>query len=293
MEDTITEPAPVETPVATPPVSNDPFALDENSLVSLSPEQRASVEPIIDSWRKKANEEIQKRESSVAEKYKPYEEKAQALDKLTKYQPFVQWWQDQQTQAASGASASQQQAIGNTKPQDVASQQEWQDAVIMASNGQPEKLQEIQARMMALWATPFVQQFTQKQQNLETKLELKELFETHPDAQELDSIGLDPKTKQGVSLLETCLEWAERNGKPMEDGYALAKKWADSMRVGAQQQAMGLVNSKKEAITAGPSTSTANQNIVEVDSAEELIKRSLDAQFTGDKNVRFVIRGKH
>lgn len=278
--------------VAPVPTEQDPFSLDENSLASLSPEQRAGLDPIIDTWRKRATEEITKRESSASEKYRPMEEKAQALDKLTNYAPFVQWWQAQQRTAATGAPQPQQTAIEQTKPQDFATQQEWQEAIWEASQGDASKLQSIQTRMMSAWATPVVQQLTQRQQVIETQLEVKDLFERHPDARELDSIGLDPKTKEGTSLLEMALDWAERNRKPLEEGYNLAKRWADNMKVGAQQQAMGLVTQKRQEVTAGPSTATNNGTVIEVENAEELLKRSLEAQMNGQKDVRFTIRKK-
>ncbi|HEX9504268.1 MAG TPA: hypothetical protein VF974_08210 [Patescibacteria group bacterium] len=282
-----------ESPIDQAPIAPaDPFALDENALTSLSPEQRASLDPIMDSWKKKAVEEIQKRESDASQKYKPYEEKAQTLDKLTNYAPFVQWWQAQQRTAAAGASPAQQGAVSQSKPQDFATQQEWQEAIWQASQGDAAKLQEINSKMMAAWATPFVQQLNQRQQVIETQLEVKDLFERHPDAKDLDAIGLDPKTKEGTSLLEMALDWSERNQKSLEDGYQLAKKWADSMRVGAQQQAMGLVNGKRNDITAGPSTSNSSQNIIEVSDSDELLRKSMEAQLAGQKDVRFVIRKK-
>ncbi len=283
---------PVVAPVEQPPVAPaDPFALEESSLASLSPEQRASLDPILDTWKKRATEEITKRESSVSEKYKPYQEKAAALEKLTQYQPFVQWWQTQQNQA-SQQNPGAQPAIANTKPNDFATPQEWQEALNELYQGDGSKLQTIQSRMMAAWATPFVQQMTQKTQYIETQMEMKDLFERHTDAKQLDEIGIDPKTKEGISLLEMGLDWAEKNRKPLEEGYQLAKRWADQMTVSSQQKAMGLVQQKKQDITAGNSTSSSSgANVVEVESADELLRRSMDAQLSGNKDVRFVIKG--
>lgn len=278
--------------VTTPAAPADPFALDEAQVASLSPEQRAALDPVIDGWRKKATEEIGRRESDNAAKYKPLEEKAQALDRLSNYQPFVQWWQTQQRAASQGAPQAQQAAIAQTKPQDIATQQEWQEAVLEASSGDGTKLQQLQSRMMSAWATPFVQQITQKQKFLETQIEVKDLFERHPDAKDLDGVGLDPKTKEGVSLLEMGLEWAERNGKTLEDGYRLAKQWADQMKVSAQQSAMGMVQGKKDAVSAGPGSGGPTVTTMEVASADELIKKSLEAQLAGNKDVRFVIKGR-
>ena len=282
--------APVET-VA--PVAPDPFALEEARLASLSPEQRAGLDPIIEDWRKRATEEIKKRESEASTKYKPIQEKAEALDRLTQYQPFVQWWQAQQ-QAAVQQNPAQQGAIAQTKPNDFATSQEWQEALYEAAQGDGSKLAVLQQRMMSAWATPFVQQMTQKQQYLETQMEMKDLFERHPDAKELDEIGLDPKTKEGVSLLEMGIDWAERNKKSLEEGYNLAKRWQDQLKVASQQQAMGMVQAKKQDVTAGNSTSSADGlNIVEVENADELLKKSMEAEMAGQKNLRFVIKAKH
>lgn len=289
----VAEPAPIVEPQAqqapTPP---DPFALDEAGLASFSPEQRAALNPVFDGWRKKATDEISKRESETAEKYKPYQEKAQALEKLSSYPPFVQWWQSQQQAAKQGATPGQVAVINQTKPADVATPQEWQDAVWEVSQGNPEKLQALQTRAMSAWAAPMIQQMAQRQKMVETQIEIKDLMERHPDAKTLDEIGIDPKTKDGVSLLEMGLDWAERQGKSLEEGYAMAKRWSDSINIRAQQQAMGMVQTKKNETTAGNSTAKNTSSIVEVANADELIKRSLEAQISGNKDVRFEIRSK-
>ena len=289
-EEAITQNVP---PAEAPPVAaadSDPFSLDEKTLGLFSPEQRASLSPILDGWKSKAKDEISKRESEL-EKYKSYGEKATALDKLTQYAPFVQWWQQQQQEAQSQASgAGQAQAIGKSKPADIATQVEWQDAIYQASQGNGEKLSELQSRMMTAWASPYVAQLKAKQDTLDAKLELRSLFEDHPDAKELDMIGIDPKSKEGVSLLETGLDWAERNGKTMVEGYEFSKKLADSIRMSAQQQAMGLVAGKKESVTQGPSTTKSGGNLVEVSTVDELLKKSMDAQMSGNKDVSYVLR---
>jgi hypothetical protein len=290
-EQTIQAPPPADIPAAAPipAAPSDPFSLDENALTSLTPEQRAGLDPVIESWKKRATEEISKRESSVAEKYKPLEEKASALDKLINYQPFVQWWQAQQRTAQAGQGVQQQQQIQQSQPQQFASPQEWQEAILDASNGDATKMQQIQARMMASWAQPLVQKIQSDQQALRTEMELKNLFEVHPNAKDLDKIGLNDKG-EGVSLLEQALDWAERNGRTLEEGYRLADQWFNSMKTSAQQQAMGMVNDKKGVVTAGPSTQSQTKNVVEVGSMDELMMKSMDAQLRGDKETRFVVK---
>lgn len=293
MEETaVADPAHVEPTAQQASTPPDPFALDEAGLASLSPEQRASLDPIIEGWKKRAGEEITKRESAVAEKFKPYQEKAQALEKLTTYQPFVQWWQTQQQQAKQGATPGQAAAINQTRPTDVATPQEWQEALLDAAQGSSDKLQALQARAMNTWAAPMIQQMSQRQKLIETQIEIKDLFERHPDAKTLDEVGLDPNTREGVSLLEQGLDWAERTGKSLEEGYRQAKKWADALNMRAQQAAMGMVQGKKNETTAGNSTAKNSSTIIEVADADEMIKRSLDAQLSGNKDVRFVIRGR-
>ena len=282
----------VQEPVAQQPASSDPFSLDENALVSLSPEQRASLDPIIGSWKQKATEEISKREAEIS-KYKAYGDKATALDKLTQYQPFVQWWNQEQMKAQGQAtSQGQSNAISNTKPQDIASQAEWQEAIYNASIGDGSKLQELQQKMLANFASPFIANLQDKQNKLDTKLEMRDMFEMHPDAKELDSIGIDPKTKEGISLLEACITYTQEHGQPIEEGYKLARRWADALKVSAQQQAMGMVQEKKQAIVQGPSTSSSSKNVVEVDNVDELLKRSMQSQMEGNKDAQFVLRKK-
>ena len=72
----------------------------------------------------------------------------------------------------------------------------------------------------------------------------------------------------------------------------MAKKWSDGLKLGAQQQAMGLVTEKKQAITQGPSTSAnSGSSVIEVENQDELIRKSLEAQMAGQKDVRYIIKG--
>lgn len=274
------------------PAPSDPFAVDEAQFASFTPEQRGAITPVLENWKKKAMEQVEAAKTGAEESHKPVREKAAALDNLVKHPAFQQWWQMQQQQMSQGQPAGTQSAVSQAKPQDFATPQEWSEAVMEASNGSAEKLQTIQARMFATMATPFVQQFTRKQKELDTRMEMKDLMEAHPDYKELDAIGVDPKTKEGISLLGFALNWAESQGKPLVEGYQLAKKWASAMKAGAQAQALGIVAGKKDAVTAGPGASTNAGTVIYVDTQDELIRKSMQATMEGRKDVRFEIKKK-
>lgn len=293
VEQAVVEPQGPEVPPSpAPAMAPEPFALDENALASLSPEQRASLDPIFDKWKTNAKAEIERSSKEAEEKYKPVSEKASALEQLAQWAPFQNWWAEQQRAMAQGQTVATQQAVQQSRPQDFASPQEWSEAVLNASNGDPAKLQQIQARMFATMATPVVQQLQAKQQEIDTKVEMRNLMEDHPDYKDLDQIGLDGKG-QGVSLLEHCLNWAEVNRRPLEEGYQMAKRWADSLGAQKKAEAMGMVHGKRESVTESGSTQTGNTQVVLVDSMDEVVKRSMDDQLSGtNKGVRYAVREK-
>lgn len=269
----------------------DPFSLEESSLASLSPEQRAALDPVFDNWKKKALDEISTKEKTYQEKYKPAEEKATALDNLVRDPRFQQWWTSLQTSAMQGQNQQTQNQVAQSKPQDFASPEEWQQAVLDASNGSSDKMREIQARMFNSMAAPVVQELRAQQQELQTTMAMKDLLERHPDARQLDMIGRNGASDTNPSLLEIAMYYAvDQNKGSLEDGYSLARRWADSMSKNAQQQAMGLVQDKKGSVTAGPSTSAGGQTVVEVASADELIQKNMEALLAGVKPPKYVIR---
>lgn len=276
------------------PVVSDPFALDENQMAALSPEQRAAVEPIIDGWKKRANEQIKTAKKGAEEQYKPQVEKAGAFDRLTSDTRFQSWYQGMQKQASQGQNQETKEAIAQTKPQDVATPQEWSEAVSEAYQGDPSKMNALQQRMWAVMATPVVQQIQSEQNLLRTQMEMKDLFSRHPDASDLDAIGRDPKNPndQSPSVLELAMYYVvDQRGGTLEQAYELAKKYAGSMGVKAQQAAMGMVQEKKSGVTAGPGTSVAGSDtIVYVDNQDELLQKSMQAEMEGKKNLKFVLK---
>lgn len=283
----------VDAPAPAPVEPSDPFSVDEAKFASLTPEQRASLEPVLTEWKTKAKGEIEKHGKTYEEKYKPYEEKARALDELVRDNRFQQWWQNLQQGVAAQVPGSAASA-GTVQPKDIATAEEWQQAISDAYQGNGQKMKEIQARMISAMAAPVVQRLQQGQEELKTTLEMKDLFERHADAKALDTIGrntTDPNDKN-LSLLEMALNWADDNGKSLEEGYQLAKRWADSMKVGAQQEALGMVQEKKASVTSGPSTQQGGQAVVEVQDADELMSKNMEYVLAGQKPPRFVIRPK-
>ena len=107
-------------------------------------------------------------------------------------------------------------------------------------------------------------------------MEMNDLFSRHPDAKQLDEIGIEPgkqKRKEFHFLRWDSIGRAEKNKKPLEEGYNLAKRWSDQMSVSSQKTAMGLVQSKKQDVTAGNSTANGTSpNIIVVDNADELLQ---------------------
>lgn len=292
MDTAVTTPPPESAPATPAPAPADPFAIDESALVSLSPEQRAGLEPVLQRWKETAKGEIEKRTKESEESFKPIREQADALQQLVRQPAFVAWWNQQQKIMSEGQPAATRDAVAAAKPQDFATPEEWSQAVLEASQGSPEKLQSIQSRMFSTMATPVVQQLQAQHRELSTQLEMKNLMEEHPDYKDLDQIGLDAKG-QGTSLLEHCLNWAEANNKPLEEGYVMARRWADSMRSTAKSEAMGIVKEKKESVTEGPSTATSNSQVILVESLDEAMKRTMEDQLAGiNKGVRYEVRPK-
>lgn len=295
MEDTAVQQPPVVEPVQdSAPAVVDQFGIDEAKLVSLSPEQRASLSPVFEEWKTRAKGEIEKASKTYQEKYRPAEEKAQALDALIKDQRFVQWWHGLQQSMANQAPQNLG-APGSAQPQDIATPEEWQSAIADAYAGDPTKMKTLQARMFSVMATPVIQQLRAGQEELRTTMEMKNLFESHPDAKDLDKVGYDPNDKEMPSLLETALNLADQRGQSLEWGYNLAKRWSNAMNINAKQEAMGMVQAKKDSVTSGPSTNrTGAVSVVEVDDIDQMMQKAQEFALDnpGKPPPKFVIRPK-
>src|ERR1700744_123328 len=127
-------------PTETQAPADDVFGVDESKFISLSPEQRAALDPVISEWKSKAKNEIERVSRSSEEKYAPVREKAEALERLTQDPRFVQWWSNVQQE-------SQRQTGQGIKMQEIATNEEWQAAISNAYAGDGRQLQSLQQRM--------------------------------------------------------------------------------------------------------------------------------------------------
>lgn len=277
----------IEDQSGTPPeteqiqTEQDPFALDETKFASLSPEQRASLDPVLNEWKERARGEIEKTRTS----YKPYEEKAKSLDQLTQDPRFQNWYRS--------LSAPQQQQVQQAQQAQVASPEEYALAVQEAASGNPQRMMSIQQRMMSEWARPTVEALQSKQDRIEMQMELNDLFTSHPDARDLDSMGRDVNNPNDTrqSLLEICMHYVKDiNGGTLEQAYNIARAIAGSSNTRAKQQALGMLQDKKQTITAGNSTSNTAASTVFVDSAQDLLSKGIEALMSGSKTKYAVKR---
>ena len=89
------EVAPTETaPAETAPASTetDPFAVDESQFVSLTPEQRAALDPVLSKWKENAKSYAQKEREAEGKKYTDHVKRSAALENLVKDPQFVEWY---------------------------------------------------------------------------------------------------------------------------------------------------------------------------------------------------------
>jgi len=98
--------------------------------------------------------------------------------------------------SAEGAnSGAQQTAIAGTKPNDVASAQEWQEALWEASQVLRKVARNSVTNVVGLGHSDLPATFD-RQKHVELQIEMKDLFDRHPDAKELDEIGMIRKQKR-------------------------------------------------------------------------------------------------
>ena len=258
-----TETAPVETAA---PAEVDPFAVDESQFVSLTPEQRAALDPVMTKWKESAKSYAQKERESEGKKYTEQVKESAALRKLTADPRFIKWYNE--------TNAPQQSA---STPKSVASAEEWANAYQSLSAGDPAPLEALQTKLVMSVGGPQIQATQQQMNMLRAENEMTKLFANHPDAKDLDGIGRE-EDPASPSLLELCLSVVrDRNGGTMEQAYAMAKKVSLSMENKGKRAAMGLVQGKKDSVTEKSASSAKDGGVVYVDTMEEALTKNIEA----------------
>lgn len=276
IDTTATAPAP-GTPTETvsqpvPATTTDPFSMDEATLAALSPEGRTAVEPILQTWKKSAMETLTKERTSSGE----LSEKAKALDTLVKDPKFVKWYQDQMNPQPQRA------PVDNTPKEPLIRPEDWADALQKMAGGDSSKWEQLNEKLIKSKVEPSYATLDKQTKDLNLKIELNDLFTKHPDAKDLDTAG----------VLEPFLYYyTDLRGRPMEEAYQAANKSWNAAMAKAKNAALGMVNGKKESITETAPTSSGAEQVIEVNSPDEMLRRQIEATMKGQK-VRFQLRRK-
>lgn len=256
----------------------DPFQVDEAVLATLSPEQRQTFDPLIGSWKSKAQEQIKSQVESERRKYDGYDtykQKAAALEQLANDPRFQQFWR----QVTQPQTQQQQNKM-------VANPEEWNSALQELAAGTPDKWVELNQKQMMAWAQPVAQNLVQAQQQIQGQMELQGLFKRHPDAEELDDIGRE-KTDDPSLLQWAIYNIVDKNKGTLEDAYKYARRMADSFSKKSKQEALGMVEEKKKSVTEGaPKTSKDAKTVIELGDSRQALRESIKAAMSG-RNVTY------
>jgi len=276
----------LEAPIQESTPSADPFAIDEQELSTLAPEARVAFDNVTKKWRSKVDEYSQSAAQKAAEeassRYKDYDEQkkyADALRQLTQDPRFVQWYQQVSQQGSQ------------TQVPQVASPEEWAQAVQEAASGNSTRMQAIIGRQFQIMAAPTMRQFQELQMQTQQDREIDTLFKAHPDAEELDELGRE--TENDPSLLEWAIyDVVDKKGGTFEQAYLQARRIADQINKKSKDAALGLVNGKKQSVTEKTSQqSKESDNIIEVASANEALRKNVEASMKGQK-VTYVAKNR-
>lgn len=285
MEQTLEQPIVEES--VTAPVQEDPYAIDESQLAMLAPEARQAFDNVSKQWREKAEGYAKTRAEKAAEetsaRYKDYDEHkkySEALKQLTGDPRFQQWYQ-----AVSAQPQQQQQQMMVARPEEYAL------AIQEAAAGDPTKFNQLIMRSFQQIAAPTIREFTQLKQEQAQDRELDTLFRAHPDASELDDTSLFGEGNP--TPLELAVHRVvDQQGGTFEQAYAVARQIASAYEKKYKDKALGLVDGKKQSVTEQTSQqSKETDNIVEVGSAEEALRKNVEATMRGQK-VTYVAKSR-
>jgi hypothetical protein len=266
----------VPEPIA-PAADADPFAVDESQFVSLSPEQRAALDPVLSKFKESAKSYAQKEREAEGKKYTDHVKKAQALEKLVGDPRFVKWYNETNNPQQPAAAKS------------IASAEEWAKAYEALSSGDPMPLEQLQARLVMSVGGPRIQQLEQSNQMIRAENEMNKLWSNHPDAKDLDQIGREEEP-EAPSLLQLAAQASMQNGMvDWEKAYSLASKVRLSMENKGKRAAMGMVSEKKGSVTEKPSTNSREEGVQYVDTIEEAMNANIEAAIDGRK-VKYQVK---
>jgi hypothetical protein len=256
----------------------DPYALDEQTLSGLAPEARVAFDGAVKTWRTKAEEQAkaaaQKAAEETASKYKDYDEQKKYGDALRQMAADPRF---QQVYQAVYGNQQQQQ------PQLAAPAEEYALAVQEAAAGNPARLNQIFMRTVQQVAAPTLREFTQLKQERAQDQQIDSLFRAHPDAEELDDVGL---FGEGTPTpLELAIHRVvDQQGGTFEQAYTVARQIAQAYEKKYKNAALGMVNGKKESVTESASRQTKDSNtVIEVASGEEALRKNIEAEMKGQK----------
>lgn len=291
-------PAPEPTAAPAPEVPAAPaeerfFDLDEAELSSLPPDIRKGVvDPLISKLNGKAKEKFLKER----EGFKSHQQKADVFDQLVK-QPWFQqaYYQMNNPVRAQAPAQPQAPAAPPQAPAPNISAQEWNHAYEQAANGDMSALNSLQEKQLDLLVkqkyAPIIEQVQTQQKELAMTMELNDLFSTHEDAKELDSIRVNPADPRSPSLLEMSLHFiSDKGGRPFEEAYQAARKMADQLKAQAKSAAIGIVQEKKASVTEAPArTNVVDEGVIYVDTPQEALRSQIAASLK-NQNVTYRVR---
>lgn len=250
-----------------------PPSAPPDALSSLAPDVRQTVEPLF----KPLNEKISAYEKQIEES-KSATEKASALDRLVQDADFQKYWTSRNSRPDPTA-----RPPASTQPY---TPEEYASAYDKALGGDPSGLAALNEKqvqsILSRDIAPAMNHLNQKAREIELGVELGNLLQNHPDARVLDQQG----------LLEPYLHYyTDKQGKPMEFAYQQAKKAHDAIMGSLKAQAAKDIQEKRTGITETPGTMTADQGIVYLDTAEQVLRAQINAAVKGEK-VQYRVKAR-
>lgn len=261
-----TEQLPTETPVAgngtgeTTAPETKPAEESFFDPTGLSPELQAAYKQMQGAFTKKMQ--------GLSEAQK----KAQSLDDLVAYEPFLNWYN--QHRAGTDKPSPKQEALRENPNKEPAKAPEEMDPEVYAQIIQdPKKFNQYVKQLAMETAGPEIQKAKQVAEYTQNLMKVEKFGQEHPDFWELDRKG----------LMEPLID--KYPGLELEDYYKLAKY--PFLEDEAIRKAHGVVQDKKNAVTEKPGAVIPQSRKVKVKSREEAMSLAWDARSRGEEPPDF------